>query len=508
MTETREYPLSLREDPARPGTLSGVAVPWGEPYALGHAREVFRRGAVDPAAVTGMPLMWRHDTPIGVITAARDTAAGLEIEARVSDTALGRDSLTLMRDGATTGLSIGFEPLQDEWSRDRSTVTRTRARVFEVSVTPTPAYPSARLTAVREEPNVTTETTETTAPPAEVATREDLATLATREDLAALEARIHAAPPAPAALPYASAGAMLRDLALALPGWEERREAFTRAAGDVNLAGSGNNPVGWSRDWLRAVRHGRPFAEAVGIRPLPDAGTSVSYPKVTAGTVAAQASEQAAAAQNTFATTEGTAPVVTYFGAAPLSIQVIERSDPAVLDEFLYDMAQGYAGAVDLALITACNAATQAVAFDALTTEGIGAALGEAAGLIAAGAGSLDTVALAPDLFYRVVLGAGNGYPLAGGTIGGGSLASGTAVISGVTFVADANLAANTGLAVNGESVRVWEAAGSPANVTANVPNTLTQSVAVYGYAAVAMRRATGVVKLTGPAPAAARSGR
>jgi hypothetical protein len=50
---------------------------------------------------------------------------------------------------AILGLSIGFIPDQDRWSTDKRTVQCVRARLDHVSFARVPAYPTARIAAVR-----------------------------------------------------------------------------------------------------------------------------------------------------------------------------------------------------------------------------------------------------------------------------------------------------------------------------------------------------------------------
>ena len=89
--------------------------------------------------------------PIGRALAFTDTQAGLEAELRVSKTKLGDDVLELVRDGAATGLSVGFIPVEDRWDSGRTRVERVKARLVELSVTAFPAYMDARVLAVRSE---------------------------------------------------------------------------------------------------------------------------------------------------------------------------------------------------------------------------------------------------------------------------------------------------------------------------------------------------------------------
>jgi HK97 family phage prohead protease len=59
-------------------------------------------------------VLYQHnpDWPIGLPTKMEENADGLLVEARISDTTMGRDVLTLLRDGVITELSIGFDPVK------------------------------------------------------------------------------------------------------------------------------------------------------------------------------------------------------------------------------------------------------------------------------------------------------------------------------------------------------------------------------------------------------------
>jgi hypothetical protein len=89
--------------------------------------------------------------PIGRALTLTDGPAGLDAELRGSKTAIGDEVLELVRDGAATGLSVGFVPVEDRWNATRSRVERIKARLVEISITAFPAYADARILAVRSE---------------------------------------------------------------------------------------------------------------------------------------------------------------------------------------------------------------------------------------------------------------------------------------------------------------------------------------------------------------------
>jgi HK97 family phage prohead protease len=79
----------------------------------------------------------------------REENDGLRGEWKVSKTELGDEVLELVRDGAISGLSIGFIADQDRWSTDKRTVQRVRAHLDHVAIVRVPAYPTARIVDVR-----------------------------------------------------------------------------------------------------------------------------------------------------------------------------------------------------------------------------------------------------------------------------------------------------------------------------------------------------------------------
>jgi len=131
-----------------------IAVPYDE------TTEVLRRGrwvteSVAPGAFTGVrgdvTVNRSHDleNPLGRVASFHPTdPRGLRAELKISRTAAGNDTLELAADGLLSP-SIGFQPLDEEWNADRSTVRVTRARLVHIALTGDPAYKGAKVLAVR-----------------------------------------------------------------------------------------------------------------------------------------------------------------------------------------------------------------------------------------------------------------------------------------------------------------------------------------------------------------------
>lgn len=130
-------------------TITGQAVPYGVDQAIPGEGivERFARGAFahQLPALHRVPLTYRHQSQggevIGRLASGVENDRGLQVEMRVSDTTLGRDVATLVRDGAIRELSIGFRSNSKGSRRVEGGVTeRTRANLFEVALLPEGAY--------------------------------------------------------------------------------------------------------------------------------------------------------------------------------------------------------------------------------------------------------------------------------------------------------------------------------------------------------------------------------
>jgi uncharacterized protein len=151
---TRSYvaELEIRGEDQR--EIAGVAVPYDTQIRVGDYLETFRAGAFKNSDPRMSPLTAMHPTnseqlPIGIALELHDEPAGLRGVWRVSKTQLGDEVLELVRDGAVSGLSIGFVPGEERWSKDRKSVERLSALLDHTAIVRKPAYDSARITALR-----------------------------------------------------------------------------------------------------------------------------------------------------------------------------------------------------------------------------------------------------------------------------------------------------------------------------------------------------------------------
>jgi HK97 family phage prohead protease len=341
--------IEVRETASEDNVIAtgyGRAVPYDDPTDLGGLAESFAPGAFEPSDVIGKPFAYRHGEPIGVITEAENRQDGLYIGFNILDTTAGRDGATLMRGGASKGLSVGFAPVESAWNKAKTAVRHTRARLLEVSQTHMPAYQSAGVTAIREE-NPMSETMDT--PTAEVVSvdveaREALAQL--RDKVASLE--IKGEPIHPLA-EFRSFGHYVKAV---YAGETENRALDVQTLADA----PGLVPPVWLRDIRGVLDRGRPCITAVG-GPISAAGAgmTVNWPYFDgnlASIVATQTNEGDEVNSVDIDIKKGTATLATYAAGSRLSYQVIERTDPSYVDAHQRIMVGAYGTETDFAFQT------------------------------------------------------------------------------------------------------------------------------------------------------------
>lgn len=104
-------------------------------------------------------LLWQHDPsmPIGVYTDMREDDTGLFVKGRFSRTTKGDEAYELLKDGALSGLSIGFTTTKSTMDEKSGIRTLTEIDLWEVSLVTFPANQAARVTAVKSDGSLPTE---------------------------------------------------------------------------------------------------------------------------------------------------------------------------------------------------------------------------------------------------------------------------------------------------------------------------------------------------------------
>ena len=497
--ETRS--LELRLENLEERTITGLAVPYGQDANIGGSyMERFAPGAID--SVEDVKLFYGHETPIGVVVAGRETDGGYEITAKVSETSLGNDVLTLMRDGALNKFSVGFVPVSQE--QDGSTITRTKVSLKEVSVVPFPAYAGASITEVREEspsePEIITESE------SELENNIELDVRSVQDEVAELRREIATiATPTPVATPVASfrnAG----EYAKALLAREDEAVALFRAA--TTTADTVALPafIGQIND---LIENNRPALNAFSSAALPASGMTVEYAHVSSNTLAVgvQDPENELLSFGNIAIDTVSSPVVTYGGYTSMSKQVVERSTVNFVDTAIRALAIQYAKATNAAVV----AKLASLDFTGKVFDADG---GTAASLIEGIAGGAAYINNATGLAPEFILCNANSYvalmkivgsdgrPVVNvdgagvNNIGSASVPGLRGQLLGLPVIVDGQIADGVVYLANSAALQSLESAGTPTRLQDSDITTLTDFISVFGYLATTVPFAGAIVKL------------
>lgn len=500
--ETREF--DVRAD-LEERTITGLAVPYGQDANIGGAyMERFVPGAISDVA--DVKLFYGHEEPIGKVLTGRDTEAGYEITAKVSDTARGNEVMTLMRDGVLNKFSVGFVPLESE--RDGSTVTRTKVSLKEVSVVPFPAFAGANITEVREDGGIPAEPSEPQPKEQEESVSEniELDVRAVQDEVAELRRVVEAGQTVATPAPMGSEFRSQAEFAKALVAGDTKAVEFARTA---STSADAAVVAPWFGYINTLIANNRPTVSAFSRAALPATGLTVEYAKIDANTLAVgeQSPENEALSFGNLTFETVSATVKTYGGYTTFSRQYVERSQVNTLDQVFQGLALAYAGATNAALVATLDGLTwTGKVFDA---DG-GTASSLAEGIANGAAYIFGATGLRPEFILTGVDGyvkiakvaASDGRPvlLADGNgvnnIGTMSIPGLSGSVFGLPIIVDPAIGTGVVYLANSGAVMTMESAGAPVRLTDGDVTTLTDSVSVYGYMATAVPREGAIVKL------------
>jgi HK97 family phage prohead protease/HK97 family phage major capsid protein len=501
MTEMETRSFEIRLD-AETREVSGIAVPYGQTADIGTYQEQFVPGAI--RSVEDVKLFWQHSEPIGKIIEGRDTEAGFEIRAKISDTPRGQEAYTLLKDGVINKFSVGFMPL--EQTRDGSLVTRTLVDLKEVSLVSFPAFSGASVSEVREEQTVADVASDSTTTKEPAMENMELDVRAVQDEVAEIRRELELVKTPTISVPsfetkFRSQG----DYAKALVSGDSDAVELFRAATSADAA---LRPafVGFINNLINS---GRPTLSAFSINALPATGLSVEYAKVNTNTVAVgkQSTENTALSEGAVALSTVSVSVNTYGGFTKISKQAIERSTVNYLDVAFQAMSLAYAKKMNTEFIAVLAALTwtgKTYDISALTATAVAGGIADGSAYIYTNTGLSPEFIVAGVTAYKRLVGivdtAGRPVVLQDGAgfnnIGSADIAGLRGSVFGLPIIVDPALDAKTAYLANSMALTTYESAGTPTRLSVADPTTLTDTYSVYGYAAFAVPFEGAIVKL------------
>lgn len=508
--------------------VSGLALPYGEDldrpdWLTGARRQRFAEGSAIPR--DNAVLYYGHDhlsdgMPIGKWTTHEQTADGIKVTARISETAKGEEVYTLLKDGVLDRFSVGFYRVTnhlEDAGTDDAVLVHDEIDVFEVSVVPDPAFKSARIESVLsrtpDQPTPATPGTPSERQSMTITLAEAREGLATAEDVQTLSGAIDNLERRLATI-GTSTGA---DDVLAAPGASYGEFLKMVAANDpaaiefLAYVGGTTDDLGavlkdsWVGDRYKAIEAQRTVLNFFARSPLPADGMGVEYG--IEGTDTTQVGEQLLEGdvlpygKITFDTDR--APLKTYGGWGDMSRQEIERSPINVVERFYGSLLRRYAQTTEAALNARAVAGGEALTggvLDMTTTDGWTRFIIRAARVLKDRGYPLEGLLVGFDVFEDLALmrdtNATTGDRFLNRETGRISVTGlGGEVFNVPVVPIETGATVDVIRAANSEAIRSYEAGGAPFRLQDDDITNLTKAFSIYGYMAVADEVPGAIIK-------------
>lgn len=465
----------------------------------------------------GIKLFTEHDMgkPIGKLKSYEETSTGIVGTFKIANTNAGNDALIEAQDGLRTGLSIGAT-IDDFVTNDQNVIVNA-ATLKEVSHVTFPAFgENAQITEVAAKADISQPTesedtivsNEVTPEVKEDEAVEAVATPAVEAKERNVRPNIFTAPRSPinskASFLEHSIKAKLgnQESATFVAHAEAQAANMMTAADDSFTTNPAFKPVQYVSTVVDTLIGSRPAIDAIGSRPLPSAGMTISIPKITTSGTVAETGEGSAPDETGIVSAYTNLTVKKYAGLQRYSVELLERSDPSFFQAMLDNMQRAYNKATDAAVIAALTAGGTQAATTAATSAGVISFVSTEVAAAYLATGEVPSAYIAGTSQWSLLMGAvdGQGRPIynaiapqnAAGQVGARSLRGN---VLGLDLYVDPNAVATTidesAFIVVPSAVSIYE---SPVlRLSTNTPTTGEIETALYGYMATGVVVAGGV---------------
>jgi len=499
-------------------SISGVAVTYDETAVVNDGTKVrFLQGSL-PVTGRDPKLYMQHDANqiVGKVVERVDTPQGMMFTAKISQTRLGNEALTLANDGVIDAVSVGVTPTK--FSYDEAGVMIVEAANWsELSLVSEGAFSGAVITEVAA--SAPEETIHETEPAVELQseqdTTKDTTPMSETQETPAVEAaatveKLWAQPKRKFNLPtpgeYLAAmhigGETFRNVAAAANDYmKSKQTALQAAAGDVTTSDTaGLLPVPVLAPVFADLNYTRPVVAAIGARAMPDGGNQKTFIRptwTTHPTVSAQSPELSGVSATTPVIASNVVTKTTLSGQVTLSVQDIDFTSPGAMQIILQDLVGQYMlKSDDIAADAIVSGAQASGATWSVTANDpstlISAIYTSAYNIL------LDTNFLPDHIFVAPGVWQALGAQLdvdkrpvfpyvgASGLMGVNGMGSANVTVAntfnpfGLNLVADRNFAAGTMIVARGSACEFYEQVRGIMSV--EVPGTLGRTFSYYGY--------------------------
>lgn len=500
-------PMTITAADSNTRTVTGRIVTWNEVGNTSAGRTIFKPNSIQFGK--NVKLLWEHrlEKPLGKLISAEVTDQGIEAQFKIAGTIAGDDYLTEAAEGLRDGLSVGVKV--DSWSNEDGVMSIDAAKLVEVSAVTEPAISSARISDVAASESQE-ENSESATAEADQSTEgenvSDTTTPAPAEQPAVEAAKSEA--PAVTAAFYTkprvnlnvSAGQYALAQVRAAQGDADSRDLVAALDAATTTENIGVVPPTYLRDVIGIIDSSMPFADSIEQGTLPATGMKFYRPVLGTQATTAQTAEAVELDSTDTTITSMEIDVVKIGGANKISVELLERSDPAYLDVLLRELAASWAQKADAYAFSiaagATGTSTGATLYAAIA-DGIADSFGvvrKTPNRFLADTGNFAELLAAVDDNKRPLFAAAAPQNAAGLMTQGST--AGT--IAGLQLVVDANL--DTGTGVKGiiypsDAATFYKSAAF--QIRSNVVSTAEVEVGLYGYVACARKYATAFRSLT-----------
>lgn len=295
---------------------------------------------------------------------------------------------------------------------------------------------------------------------------------------------------------------------------KSKRTVLEAAAGDIATTDTpGLLPVPVLGPVFQDINYIRPFVTAIGARAYPDGGASKTFirPTITTHTEVAEQTggvEFGAAAARTMVIAANSVTKKTFAGQVTLSVQDIDFTSPAAMQQILNDLMGQYMIVTDNFAVDAQVAASTTIGQWDGTSEDLILFLYGAARDISNGSNLFPThILMGADAWAKLgsTVDGDNrpvfpmvGVPGLGGynTLGAGNVTNWSATNPlGLQIIVDSNVAAKTMIVFHAPASEYYEQVRGLMSV--ENPGTLSRTFSYYGYASFFQAKATFAQKIT-----------
>jgi uncharacterized protein len=493
-------PMNILAADSDSRTITGRIVTWNEAGFTNAGKTIF---AQDSIALKPVKLLLEHQTtqPIGRVMEFNhidDQAGnpvGIEATFKIAKTYLGDAALEEAAMGLRDGFSVGIK--LNEWKDEDGAFRVISSNLVEVSLVESPAIDSARVSEVaasedpnKEEENMT-EAPKTTEPEVSVEAQNIEAAAPV------VNAPVYAAPRVNMNI---SAGQYALAQIQAQRGDSNARDIIAALEIATTSENIGVVPPTYLRDIIGIIDDSMPFAMSIEQGVLPASGMKFYRPLLGVQATTAVTAEGVEFDSTDTTITSKEIDVVKIAGANRVSVELLERSDPAYLDVLLRELAASWAQKADAYAFSIAAAATgtsTGATLYASIADGIADSYGilrKTPNRFLADTGNFAELLAAVDGSARPLFAAAAPQNAAG-LMSQGSTAG---TIAGLSLVVDPNL--DTGSGVKG-IVYSNDAAtfyrGPAQQIRANIVSTGEIEIGVYGYVATCSKYPTAFRSLT-----------